>query len=115
MQTLADAATPYFAEFHTRYGSRTVGIPLLVHRRCSGPMFSISNAIAYEHLMVRTKKDKPSSIRDCLGHPIWFDVQGGGQDKWCPEEGEKVIELLNQLKRASIVPDLFYLTSVMLI
>ncbi len=34
VQTLADAATPYMAEFEGRLGSREVGVPLLVHRRC---------------------------------------------------------------------------------
>jgi len=51
-QTLADAATPYMAEFQGRLGSRTVGVPLLVHRRCAEPMFGIANAVAYERLMV---------------------------------------------------------------
>ena len=36
VQTLADAASPYVSEFQTRNGSRAVGVPLLVHRRCRG-------------------------------------------------------------------------------
>lgn len=40
VQTLADAASPYVFEFQSRWGSRAVGVPLLVHRRvqsqCSG-------------------------------------------------------------------------------
>jgi hypothetical protein len=47
VQTLADAASAYTSEFQTQVGSRSVGVPLLVHRRCSDPMFGISNAIAY--------------------------------------------------------------------
>ena len=43
VQTIADAASAYTTEFSTRFGSRTVGMPLLVHRRCSEPMFSVSN------------------------------------------------------------------------
>src|SRR5262249_42282633 len=35
VQTLADAASPYSSEMRTRDGSRVVGSPLLVHRRCS--------------------------------------------------------------------------------
>jgi hypothetical protein len=110
VQTLADMATSYFAEFHTKDGSRTVGVPLLVHRRCAEPMFSISNIIAYERLMVQAKNHKTSLIRDCLGDSIWFDVQGQAHDKWCVQEGEKVIELLNQLKSAAIFPDLYIVT-----
>lgn len=55
VQTLADAASAYTTEFSTRFGSRTVGVPLLVHRRCSEPMFSISNKIAYFGSMVSAK------------------------------------------------------------
>ncbi|WP_028114982.1 AAA domain-containing protein [Ferrimonas kyonanensis] len=47
-QTLADQAGNYFA----RIGARRVGIPLLVHRRCTEPMFSIANKIAYDDKMV---------------------------------------------------------------
>lgn len=94
----------------TKYGSRMVGFPLLVHRRCAEPMFGISNVIAYERLMVQAKSNKSSLIRDCLGGSIWFDIQGEGQDKWCPEEGEKVMVLLNQLKHALIFPDIYIVT-----
>ena len=109
-QTLADAATPYFAEFHALYGSRKVGFPLLVHRRCADPMFSISNVIAYERLMVKAKPAKTSLIRNCLGNSVWFNIQGEVDDKWCPQEGEKVLELLTQLKNAGVYPDIYIIT-----
>ncbi|MEN3931805.1 AAA domain-containing protein [Microvirga sp. W0021] len=32
-QTLADSATEYYGEFETKFGTREVGVPLLVHRR----------------------------------------------------------------------------------
>lgn len=110
VQTLADAATPYFAEFKNFAGVRTVGFPLLVHRRCTEPMFSISNAIAYNNLMVQAKKQGSSLIRDCLGQSGWFDVCGQPQGKWCLEEGQQVIALLSQLKEASIYPDIYILS-----
>lgn len=47
-QSIADKASRYIAEI----GKRTVGIPLLVHRRCTDPMFSIANKIAYSEKMV---------------------------------------------------------------
>ena len=106
-QTLADAATPYMASFEGRLGSREVGVPLLVHRRCSEPMFGISNAVAYERLMVQAKSPASSRIGDLLGPSAWFDVQGGGADKWCPEEGEVVLGLLRRLAAAEIEPDLY--------
>jgi hypothetical protein len=110
VQTIADAATPYYAEFEERCGSRSVGVPLLVHRRCADPMFSISNAIAYEGLMVQAKQPGLSKIRDCLGDSCWIDVQGQSQEKWCPQEGAVVFELLTRLKEQNISPDLYIVT-----
>lgn len=47
-QSLGDNAGQYMAKI----GERKVGIPLLVHRRCLEPMFSIANKIAYDNRMV---------------------------------------------------------------
>lgn len=106
-QTLADAATPYMAEFQGRQGSRTVGLPLLVHRRCAEPMFGIANAVAYQHLMVHAKTQKASAIKDCLGPSRWIDVRGSSRDKWCPEEGQVVLDLLRRLATAGVPPDVY--------
>lgn len=110
VQTIADAATPYYAEFEGRCGSRLVGVPLLVHRRCADPMFGISNVIAYERLMVQAKKPGLSRVRDCLGESSWIDVQGQAKEKWCPQEGDVVLELLRKLKEQGIYPDLYIVT-----
>lgn len=110
VQTLADAATPYVAEFAGRQGSRTVGVPLLVHRRCAEPMFGISNAVAYERLMVNAKAPGTSTIRDLIGPSRWFDVQGAAEEKWCPQEGRLVITMLQQMASAGINPNLYIVT-----
>jgi hypothetical protein len=86
VQTLADAATAYGTEFATRQGSRSVGIPLLVHRRCAEPMFGISNTIAYDQLMVNAKMARRSPVRELLGPSRWFDIRGNAEDKWCRQE-----------------------------
>ena len=88
VQTLADATSEYTAEFSGADGTRKVGIPLLVHRRCSEPMFTISNNIAYNKKMVQAKKKGDSPIRDLLGPSRWHDIQGRSQDKWSQKEGE---------------------------
>ncbi|HEV7782495.1 MAG TPA: AAA domain-containing protein, partial [Chitinophagaceae bacterium] len=114
-QTLSDNATHYFGEFDGKYGSRLVGVPLLVHRRCSEPMFSISNAVAYERLMVQAKKPTDSQIKNCLGDSRWIDVQGKGQEKWCPKEGEEVLALLRRLKIANVIPDIYIVTPFVIV
>ncbi|WP_425362110.1 DEAD/DEAH box helicase [Candidatus Tisiphia endosymbiont of Mystacides longicornis] len=111
VQTLSDFANSYIYEFDTKHGSRLVGVPLLVHRRCGNPMFDISNIIAYGESMVHAKSsDSSSAIHKCLGSSKWFDVQGEASDKWCPEEGQKVLELLGTLKSAGIQPNLYIVT-----
>lgn len=110
VQTLADATTAYYAEFETKSGSRSVGVPLLVHRRCADPMFSISNAIAYERLMVQAKRPGDSKIRDLLGDSKWINVKGEAEDKWCAEEGAVVLKILQQLRKAGVAPDLYIVT-----
>jgi hypothetical protein len=73
-------------------------------------MFGISNAVAYEHLMVNAKVPAKSPIRDLLGPSRWFDVQGTAVEKWCPQEGQVVIDLLRQITNAGFVPDLYIVT-----
>jgi hypothetical protein len=115
VQTLADAASAYTSEFQTHVGSRSVGVPLLVHRRCSDPMFSISNAIAYSGLMVQAKVPKSSAIRDVLGPSKWIHIEGVGEDKWCRAEGDEVLRLLAQMKQASVRPNLYIITPFVIV
>jgi hypothetical protein len=117
VQTLGDAASAYTTEFEMKFGgSRTVGVPLLVHRRCSEPMFSISNSVAYSGLMVFAKKDeKLSGIRRVLGPSQWIDITGSSEDKWCPEEGNEVVRLLYQLAHAGASSDLYVITPFLIV
>ena len=114
-QTLADSASSYTSEFQTHVGSRSVGVPLLVHRRCSEPMFGISNAIAYSGLMVQAKLPKASAIRDVLGPSAWIHVEGSAEEKWCREEGDEVLRMLRQLKEAGVMPDLYIITPFVIV
>jgi len=65
VQRLADRACP----IGTELSSGWIGIPLWVHRRCSEPMFSISNQISYENKMVQ-------GVQKSVGIGYWFDVKG---------------------------------------
>ncbi|MCW0411079.1 DEAD/DEAH box helicase [Xanthomonas sacchari] len=109
-QTLADDGSLHCARFETTSGSRAVGAPLLVHRRCASPMFDVCNRVAYNNLMVQAKVPETSVIRDVLGPSRWIDVRGSGRDKYSPEEGEQVVALLRALHAASIDPDLYIVT-----
>jgi len=115
-QTLADNASIYNTEFEMKFGGiRTVGVPLLVHRRCTEPMFSISNRIAYSDLMVSAKVANHSDVRGVLGPSTWIDVTGSGEDKWCAQEGEEVVRILHQLAQARVSSDLYVITPFVIV
>lgn len=71
VQSLADRVSAY----QTHYSERVVGFPLIVHRRCHDPMFSICNQISYGGQMVYAVKEQKSVITEILGRSRWIDVQ----------------------------------------
>lgn len=112
VQTLADAVSPHRAVFAADIGEREVGLPLLVHRRCQEPMFSMSNALAYNNQMVLGfQSNDGGGIGEVLGASGWFDVAGASQGKWSEEEGRCLIRLLQQLADAGVRnPDIYVIT-----
>jgi hypothetical protein len=109
-QTLADRASRYQSGFEALAGKRCVGLPLLVHRRCQNPMFTISNRIAYAGQMVQVVGPRKLDIEAVLGKSTWIDVEGEADSKWCPAEGRAVIDLLTRLASAKENPDVFVLS-----
>jgi hypothetical protein len=112
VQSLADATSRWGTTFEKDEGSVDVGFPLLVHRRCADPMFSIANEIAYAGLMVHAVQPGHSDIRSILGPSHWIDVRSSHTvDKWCEAEGEAVVQLLHRLDRAGLdTLDLYIVT-----
>jgi len=110
-QTVADAVSRHQSWLEQIEGAVRVGIPLLVHRRCAEPMFSISNAVAYAGKMVSAKPPKISAVRDALGPARWLHVSGSGSGKWCRAEGELIVSMLSQLlDRGVESPDMFVIS-----
>lgn len=112
VQTVADAASRYQAEFRADTGVRQVGIPLLVHRRCQEPMFGISNAIAYDGQMVHAAgTSEIDPIGEVLGPSRWLNLDGDATSKWCAAEGELVVTLLRKLGSAGVTnPSIYIIT-----
>lgn len=111
VQTLADAASPLIAAVGWGADARRIGMPLLVHRRCQEPMFSISNTIAYDGLMVHSTNAAASPIREALAGiapgSCWLDVASSSA-KWSPREGQVVLDLLQRLAGQGLRdPDLY--------
>lgn len=113
-QTLADTASPLMAEIGTGPDMRTIGIPLLVHRRCEEPMFSLANTIAYDNLMVSAVFSKPSAIKEALNDycstSAWFHVSSS-VERWSDEEGAVVLELFEKLAEKNVRKPNIYLIS----
>jgi hypothetical protein len=118
VQTLADRASRFQAEFNASPVPRRVGIPLLVHRRCDEPMFGVANRIAYDGQMVRPQEGAPAStevdapsIAAVLGPSVWWDIDGSSDGNFCKEEGLFMIECLRRLADAGVSkPDLFIIS-----
>lgn len=115
-QTLADQASEFGTSLEMERGSMWLGTPLLVHRRCEDPMFSIANRIAYGGNMVRATPKRSSAIREVLGDTVWVHVNGSGDTKWCPEEGNTVLSMLIQLHDAGLdAPDIFIISPFVIV
>jgi hypothetical protein len=112
VQVIADRSNPIGARLED---GTWLGCPLRVHRRCTGPMFDISNAIAYDGLMVSAAVERPSPVGDVLGPTRWIDVRGPvAEEHWFEAEGEEVATLLDPLLREAFVhgrrPDVFVIS-----
>lgn len=73
VQTLADRISVYGTTLAQDGEDVWVSAPLRVHRRCDDPMFSISNELAYEGMMVKGVGNRV----DDLGKPNCFDLTDG--------------------------------------
>jgi len=109
-QVLSDRASPW----RSRLGDRDIGFPLLVHRRCAEPMFSIANAIAYEGLMLQAADPGASPLLDALGPQVtrssWLHVPSTSV-KFSEEEADVAAKILHAALGASgCLPDLYFIT-----
>ncbi len=110
-QILADRSSWFGTTFKSDDGELWVGSPLRVHRRCEQPMFSISNYIAYNGLMVYGTQHSNSNIGDVLGKSTWINVKGETTSKWSEHEGKIAVKILKQLLETGIAdPDIFFIT-----
>lgn len=95
-QTIVDATSQYGFK---KNNGEWIGIPLWVHRRSNYPMFTISNEISYDGLMVQGKKEAESK-----GKSQWLDSVGKATDKYVKEQADLLKALI--AKRLHDDPDL---------
>lgn len=116
VQRFADLMNPYGTCLENKAGEQEwVGCPLLVHRRCISPMYDISNDISYNNIMKQKtlppKKEKTELF--LADRSQWINVIGsemGRKNHFVPEQGDKVIELLEMAYQKSDTPDLYIIS-----
>lgn len=92
----ADASTQTIVDATSQYGFQKnedewIGIPLWVHRRSDYPMFTISNKISYDDLMVQGKSEDESQ-----GTSRWYDSTGKANDKFVKEQADLLKSLIDK-------------------
>lgn len=104
VQSLADRTNRFGTTLPGPERPVWVGAPLAVHRRCDQPMFGLSNAIAYDGLMIDATDpalaEEFATHYPSLPQSKWIDVRSqGSQGHWVPAEGAEVDGILAHLDR----------------
>ncbi|MFE3577456.1 AAA domain-containing protein [Lysinibacillus sp. NPDC059133] len=87
-QTIVDAASQYGFQ---KNDDEWIGIPLWVHRRSNYPMFTISNELSYDGLMVQGKTEDESQ-----GKSQWYNSTGKANDKFVKEQADLLKSLIEK-------------------
>ncbi len=118
VQGFADYINPYGTFLGKEEEREWVGCPLVVHRRCIDPMYTISNVLSYDCSMKQqTEAPKDERIKSfILDKSYWIDVKGsensGAKDHFVKAQGEIVLKLLEAKfkKDSGDIPKLFIIT-----
>lgn len=118
VQGFADYINPYGTYLGEEEEKEWVGCPLVVHRRCIDPMYSISNELSYDNTMKQqTGAPKPERVKGfILDKSYWINVPGnensGTKDHFVKAQGDIVLKLLEEKfrKDQSDIPNLFIIT-----
>lgn len=120
VQEFADRINRYGATLKGEMGSGEdeiwIGCPLVVHRRCVDPMFSISNSLSYGNTMrLQTpKSDKNMERKFVLETSCWIDVKGrenGSKNHFVKIQGEAALDLISEsFQKYDGKPDLFVIS-----
>lgn len=104
IQTLIDRASKYG---YQKNEHEWIGIPLWVHRRCLEPMFSISNEISYDNLMVQGRDAEAA-----MGIGMWIDVSGTAKDKYVKEQSNRLVDLISEkmTKNPTLKDEIYVIT-----
>ncbi|RRS16571.1 hypothetical protein IPC1147_33490 [Pseudomonas aeruginosa] len=102
-QSLADQANPIGRVIGPSDSKVWVGMPLVVHRRCDRPMFTIANRIAYDGAMVYGTSPRVPDIPATLTTG-WVQARGPSTGNWVHAEGRSLSILVTLLILEGVDP-----------
>ena len=117
VQSLADAQNPFAGIIKNLDGSESwVGCPLVIHRRCKGPMFTVANELSYGGFMINKTMDSDDPIDPCK-ESCWITYDASniesstGKDRYIKVQGQIAFELIQKLRaRNAEFKDIFIIT-----
>ena len=117
VQSLADAQNPFAGIIKNLDGSESwVGCPLVVHRRCKDPMFTVSNELSYGGFMINKTMNPKEPIDPCK-ESCWITYDASniesstGKERYIQVQGEIAFELIQKLRaRNTKFKDIFIIT-----
>ena len=117
VQSLADAQNPFAGIIKNLDGSESwVGCPLVIHRRCKDPMFTVANELSYGGFMINKTIDSDDPIDTCK-ESCWITYDASnigsstGKDRYIQIQGQIAFELIQKLRaRNTTFKDIFIIT-----
>ena len=117
VQSLADAQNPFAGTIKNLDGSESwVGCPLVIHRRCKDPMFTVANELSYGGFMINKTMDSDNPIDPCK-ESCWITYDASnieastGKDRYIKVQGQIAFELIQKLRaRNAEFKDIFIIT-----
>ena len=117
VQSLADAQNSFAGIIKNLDGSESwVGCPLVIHRRCKDPMFTVANDLSYGGFMINKTLDTKETI-DLCKESCWITYDASniesttGKDRYIQVQGQIAFELIQKLRaRNTKFKDIFIIT-----
>lgn len=117
VQSLADAQNPFAGIIKNLDGSESwVGCPLVIHRRCKDPMFTVANELSYGGFMINKTMDSDNPIDPCK-ESCWITYDASniefstGKDRYIKVQGQIAFELIQKLRARNVeFKDIFIIT-----
>lgn len=117
VQSLADAQNPFAGIIKNLDGSESwVGCPLVIHRRCKNPMFTVANELSYGGFMINKTMEPKESIEPCK-ESCWITYDTSniestmGKDRYIQLQGQIAFELIQKLRARNVeFKDIFIIT-----